>query len=66
MASDLSSGVGFGILAPTPSVRGVEGNAWQANDEGKAPPRRERSSEKSQAEGEEPENPAEHQLDRLA
>lgn len=66
MAGDLSSDLGLGILAPTASTRGVEGNAPQANGEGKTRPRRDRAREESEAESDEPGAGGEHQLDRLA
>lgn len=66
MAGDLSSDLDLRILAPSPAVRGVEGNAPNPNPNHTAPRRRVRPEEEFEGDDGEPEAGDEHRLDRLA
>lgn len=66
MTGDFSPDLDLGILAPSPSVRGAEGNAPNTNSDNNAPRRRARPMEESEAEAGEPDTAGEHQLDRIA
>lgn len=66
MTGDLSPDLDLGILAPSPSVRGAEGNAPNTNSDNKAPRRRSRPVEESEVESGEAETAGQHRLDRIA